>query len=183
MVAITRGDLEGTGRHHQTGFIDDGPFCAKRVAEGIAHEHQGGRELLAQIEDRMVWISLDVSRSRVDPAPRSTRVDRIFSKVNRTVEAPTVLSWRRPKRFFHVTLSRDGKDLGYPVFRTKEFKMQTELINEFRVKRTQGNRVLVRARHPRDDFTCWVEDGPVEVRALGDRGIDVQGSIPPEAIP
>ena len=61
--------------------------------------------------------------------------------------------------------------------------MQTELVDEFRVKRTQGNRILIRARHPRDDFTCWVEDGPVEVRALGDRGIDVQGSIPPEAIP
>ena len=75
------------------------------------------------------------------------------------------------------TITGDRMHFGHARSAAFELEVEAELINQSVVQKVDGNHVLVGALHARDDLPGAVEDGPVEVGAFGDVGLNVHRCV------
>ena len=75
------------------------------------------------------------------------------------------------------TITGDRMHFGHARSASFELEVKAELVDQSVVQKVDGNHVLVGALHARDDLPGAVEDGPVEVGAFGDVGLNVHRCV------
>ena len=71
----------------------------------------------------------------------------------------------------------DGVDFRHACRTAFEFEVKAELVDQAVVEQVDGDHEFVGSLHPGNDLTGGVEDGPVEVGAVWNVGLDGQGCV------